>query len=338
MSNRVLILGMGGTFGTAAARAFRAAGWHVDRYHRGTDMAIAARGTRWIVNAMSPPNYHDWAGQIPEITTQVLAAAKTSGASVMVPGNVYVYGREPGPWGADTPHHPCTRKGRIRAEMEARYRDAAESDERSIVFLRAGDFSQPDAPQTLLNRVVLKDLKKGRITAMGKPDAAHVWADLEDLTQIAVSLASSADQVPGFLDIGFSGTNFSPRDLAEEIGRQLVREIQIKPFPWWMLRLASPVWELGRELTEMRYLYDMSHSIDGARFAELFPDFTPKTLERVVFEHLYLRGMRVPDGNSTSTQTRRWAEARSTVSAMGSSGVGQNTPEAITARSREGST
>ncbi|KEP68908.1 epimerase [Thioclava dalianensis] len=306
MSRRVLILGMGGQFGSAAARSFRAAGWNVDRYHRGTDIGIAARGARWIINAMNPPNYHDWDTQIPKITSEVLAAARDSGASLMVPANVYVYGREPSPWGPETPHHACTRKGRIRAEMESRYRNYA-AEGNSVVMLRGGDFVNPESPQSLLNQVVLKDLRKGKITAMGKPEARRCYADLGDLTQIAVALADTADSLPGLLDLCYPGTVFSFRELADELGRQLGREISIKRFPWTMMSLASPVWELARELREMRYLYDMDHQIDGTEFADLFPDFEPKTLQRLVFEHLYLRGMKVvPDAqgaSAMSTQT-----------------------------------
>lgn len=304
MTRRVLILGMGGLFGSAAAKSFRAAGWDVDRYRRGTDMSIAARGARWIVNAMNPPNYHDWAGEIPKITSQVLSAARDSGASVMVPGNVYVYGREPSPWSASTPHHPCTRKGRIRAEMEARYRAHAE-DGNSVVILRGGDFISAEAPGTLLNRVMLKDLRKGKITTLGKPDARRTYADLDDMTRIAVRLAETGDEAPGLLDLGFPGTVFSTRELADELARQMGREIAIKRFPWTALLLASPVWELARELREMRYLFDMGHEIDGRDFTARFPDFTPKTLQRTVFEHLYMRGLKVlPDqGKAMSTQT-----------------------------------
>ncbi|OOY03563.1 hypothetical protein BMI87_16180 [Thioclava sp. F28-4] len=304
MNRRVLILGMGGLFGSAAARSFRAAGWDVDRYRRGTDMAIAARGARWIVNAMNPPNYHDWANQIPQITKQVLAASRDSGASVMVPGNVYVYGREPSPWSASTPHHACTRKGKIRAEMEARYRAHAEEG-RSVAILRGGDFINAEAPDTLLNRVMLKDLRKGKITSLGKPDAQRVYADLEDMTRIAVQLAETEDHTPGLLDLGFPGTRFSARELAEEFSSQMGRDISIKKFPWTALLLASPAWELARELREMRYLFDMSHEIDGTDFHARFPEFTPKTLQRVVFEHLYIRGLKVvPDqGNAMSSHT-----------------------------------
>ena len=103
MTRTVLILGASGGFGSAAAKAFDAAGWQVQRFRRGSDMTAAAQGAALIVNAMNPPDYHDWARQIPAITASVMAAARASGARVLIPGNVYVYGDQPGPWSASTP-------------------------------------------------------------------------------------------------------------------------------------------------------------------------------------------------------------------------------------------
>ena len=162
---KVLVAGASGNFGAAAAAAFAGAGWEVKAYQRGTDMTAAALGCDVIVNALNPPMYHDWARLIPAITTEVLAAARASGATVIVPGNVYVYGREPGPWGADTPHRPCSRKGAIRAEMEARYKASG----LPVIVLRGGDFIDAGSAGTFLNMVTLKGLEKGKLQVAGDP-------------------------------------------------------------------------------------------------------------------------------------------------------------------------
>ena len=131
MAQTALVLGASGGFGGQVASALKSAGWTVRRYRRGTDMAAAAKGADLIVNGLNPPAYHDWDRLIPEITISVLAAGKASGATLLVPGNVYPYGTEPGPWNAETPHRPTSRKGHIRAEMEARYRDASAHGQRT---------------------------------------------------------------------------------------------------------------------------------------------------------------------------------------------------------------
>ena len=281
MTRTVLILGASGGFGSAAASAFDTAGWQVRRYRRGSDMAAAARGARLIVNAMNPPDYHDWARQVPAITDAVMAAARSSGARVLIPGNVYVYGDQPGPWSEATPHRPVSRKGAIRAEMEARWRDS----DLPVTILRAGDFVDGGRPGLVFDRVVLKDLAKGRITALGDASAVRAHAYLPDLAHAAVALADQPD-LPAFADIPFPGHAFSLTELAAEIAQQTGRAPAIRAFPWWALRLAAPVWELARELGEMRYLYDHPHRLDGARLAALLPAFRTTPFAEVVAGHL----------------------------------------------------
>ena len=48
------------------------------------------------------------------------------------------------------------------------------------------------------------------------------------------------------------------------------------------MRLAAPVWEMARELLEMRYLHNLPHSLDPAPLAAILPDFKPLGFEQVM--------------------------------------------------------
>jgi nucleoside-diphosphate-sugar epimerase len=296
MSRTALVLGASGHSGGAMATAFATAGWQVRRYARGTDIAAAARGADLIVNAMNPPAYHDWARQIPAITELAMTAARASGARVLIPGNVYVYGTEPAPWSAATPHRPVSRKGTIRAQMEGAWRASG----LPVTILRAGDFLDPGHPGLMMDRVVLKDLARGRIATPGPAEALHAWAYLPDYARAAVALADRPD-LPRFADIPFPGHAFSIQDLAAELARQTGRTLRLTAFPWWQLRLAAPFWELARELGEMRYLWDHPHSLDGATLAALLPDFRPTPLAEVIAAQLAALGARPPLHLATNT-------------------------------------
>ena len=295
----VLVLGSNGLFGSHAAAAFAAAGWHVRRYTRGDDMTSAAMGADVIVNALNPPNYHDWARLIPQITDQVIAAGLASGATVLVPGNVYVYGTEPGPWNADTPHRPVSRKGAIRMRMEADYRAAANRGLRTII-LRGGDFLAPGSGRSVMDILVLKHLAKGRVTAVGDPSARRAYAYLPDMARAGVALTELRDSLPAFADIPFAGDVFSIEDLTRSLERLSGRNLRIVPFPWLVMRLAAPVWELARELLEMRYLYNLPHALDPAPLRNLLPEFGQTPLDTILGRHL-------PEaqGKAMSTQTGR---------------------------------
>lgn len=292
MSRTALVLGASGGFGGQVALALHTAGWTVRRYQRGTDMADAAKGASLIVNGLNPPAYHDWDRLIPEITASVLAAGRASGATLLVPGNVYPYGTEPGPWNADTPHRPVSRKGRVRAEMEARYRDA--TGQRTIL-LRGGDFLLPEAPQMLMNRVILGKIAKGVVTALGDPDALHAYAYLPDMARAAVQLVAPGDALPAYADIPFGGHTFTITDLAARISRLTGRPIRMKRFPTWLFTVTSPFWELARELREMLYLSSFPHQLDPAPLLRWLPDWQDTALDEVIRRHL--------QGRVISTQT-----------------------------------
>ena len=300
MTQTALVLGASGGFGGQVALALRAAGWRVERYKRGTDMAAAARGAALIVNGLNPPGYHDWARLIPEITGSVLAAGKASGATLLVPGNVYPYGMQPGPWGPDTPHRPNSRKGRIRAGMEASFRAAAEVGQRTIL-VRGGDFLLPEAPQMLMNRMILSKVTKGRITALGDPKALHAYAYLPDMARAAVGLAGLGEALPAYSDIPFAGHAFTISDLAARVARLTGKPMKVAQFPLWFFTLASPFWELARELREMLYLNSYPHQMEAETLRHWLPDYRDTPLDEVIGRHLKASGQ----GIVTSTQTGR---------------------------------
>jgi nucleoside-diphosphate-sugar epimerase len=270
MTKSALILGANGKIGTYSSRAFAAAGWNVRHYDRKTDnMAHAAEGVEVIVNGLNPPNYHNWDQLVPEITRQVIDAAEASGATVLIPGNVYNFGAEGGEWSETTPHRPNTRKGRIREEMERRY---AASRAQTIV-LRAGNFITSDRRDDVLGLVYLRQLSRGRVMLPGAPEAMQAFCYVPDWARAAVALSERRSALDHFEDVPFPGHSFNAGYLRAWLSARLGHELAFSRFPWWVFSLASPFWELARELSEMRYLWNTSHTLSGAKLARLLPDF-----------------------------------------------------------------
>lgn len=282
MTQTVLILGGKGKIGTHAAQAFWNAGWQVRIYDRSTDMAQAAMGADVIVNGLNPPNYHNWAKLIPAITAQVIAAAKASGATVIIPGNVYNYEGVGGEWSEHTPQRPHTRKGNIRVQME---RDYAASGVQTII-LRAGNFIDPDHNRDIMGLFLMAGIAKGKLTAPGPKDVVTTYCYLPDWAQAAVMLAKKRVELARLEDVPFPGHAFSIEELRATVQQALGRPVRLSPFPWWLMAMASPVWELARELTEMRYLWNNFHTMSGTKLARLLPDFRPTDLRAVMLAGL----------------------------------------------------
>lgn len=283
MKQTVLILGGTGKIGSRAADAFWDAGWEVRHYDRKTgDMVKAAKGADVIINGLNPPAYHDWERTIPEITSQVIAAAKASGATVIIPGNIYNFGDQPGLLDENTPQIASTKKGRVRIEMEQTYRASGVK----TIVLRAGNFIDPAGNGDIMSMLMMRDIKKGRITAAADPKTLQAYAYVPDWGRAAVKLAEKREALAQFEDVPFPGHAFTTVDLQACVSHHTGRKIKITRFPWWLMTLLSPFWELAREMREMRYLYAMPHQVGAEKFNRLLPEFTPSDLDDVMLAGL----------------------------------------------------
>ena len=159
MTRTVLILGANGRFGRAATQAFAIAGWQVHAATRtgntpkmeritplacdvmNRDSVIAAsQGVDVIVHAVNPA-YPDWAKMMPVHTDNIIAAGLATGATVMVAGNVYVFGENAAEvYEESNAFAPTTRKGALRVTMETAF-EAAAVDGLRTVILRGGILS-----------------------------------------------------------------------------------------------------------------------------------------------------------------------------------------------------
>ncbi len=279
MPRNVLILGATGRFGRAVFHAFQVAGDHVTAFDRKKDdLMRSAIGKDLIVVGWNPA-YPDWAAQVPRLHAQVIAAARASGATVIVPGNVYVFGAEtPPPWSERSPHLAQNPLGRIRIAMEEAYRASGVK----TILLRAGDFLDTEASGNWFDAVMTAKLAKGKFVYPGNPDIPHAWAYLPDMARAAVALANQAGSLPDFADVPFPGYTLTGRELHAAVNACLAKSTDLRPMSWLPLQLARPFWPMGRCLLEMRYLWNTAHRLDGSHIRSQLPDFKETPLSEAL--------------------------------------------------------
>jgi len=305
MSGTVIVPGAKGRFGRAAVDAFAAAGWRVRAFARSWEgvaeragvasiagdafdasaLASAAKGCDVIVNALNPP-YPRWMRDLPRFTAAVIEAAKASGATVMLPGNVYNYGEGmPARLGEDTPHAPTSRKGRLREEMEQAYARAGDDGVRTII-LRAGDFLEREKTGNWFDAYIAANVAKGRVMYPGPLDRIHAWAYLPDMARAMVGLAEKRAGFAVFERFGFPGHALTGQALVDAMVRATGRSLKVGGLPWPMIRLLGLVVPQMREVAEMAYLWRTPHEIDGGKLAAALPDFKATPLETAIADAL----------------------------------------------------
>jgi nucleoside-diphosphate-sugar epimerase len=132
------------------------------------------------------------------------------------------------------------------------------------IILRAGDFFG-GGHGSWLDLVIAKEIGRGHLTYPGPIDLIHPWAYLPDLASTLVRLAGIRDRLGRFETFGFPGHAVTGREFTTAIARANGRGLQIKRMSWWLIHALGPLVPLSRELSEMAYLWNEPHRIDGAK-------------------------------------------------------------------------
>jgi nucleoside-diphosphate-sugar epimerase len=294
-----LVIGANGGIGRESALALQRHGWQVRalvrtppaerdalgmRWIQGdamnaNDVLAAAKGARLIVHAVNPPGYRGWEKVVLPMLDHSIAAAKANGARIVLPGTVYNFGPDAFPLlREDSPQHPHTRKGEIRAEMERRLAAAARDGMRTLV-LRCGDFLGPQARNTWFAQGLFQPGKPANVMRYpGDYTIGHAWAYLPDVGETIATLLDREAELAAFESFHFGGYWVDSRAMADAVRRATDNpHLRLKHFPWWLTALLAPFVETMREVRKMRYLWKGPVQLDDRKLVAFlgFKPYTP---------------------------------------------------------------
>jgi nucleoside-diphosphate-sugar epimerase len=302
----VAILGAAGRNGDAVARAFLKAGWRVRGIARGVKastlapgvepvtadafdragLVAACAGADVIVHALNPA-YDDWNRTVMPLAENVLAAAQAAGATVMIPGNVYNYGTTIGIDTKETdPVNGDTGKGRLRIDMEGLFERAAHEKGVRTIVIRAGDFFGGSRPESWLDLMILKELKKDRFTWPGPWRTVHAFAYLPDLGETFARVAEKRDDLAPFAALNFRGYAVTGEQMLAATEKAVGRPLKRAGVPWTLLRLIGLFNGVLREVVKMSYLWRVPHSLDNAKLEALIGPEPHRPLETALTESI----------------------------------------------------
>jgi nucleoside-diphosphate-sugar epimerase len=278
--------------------------WHAGDAMNAADVAQAARGVELIVHAVNPPGYRDWNKLVLPMLDNTIAAARSVGARIVLPGTVYNYGPDALPLLHETsPQRPLTRKGAIRVEMERHLELAAKDGVRSLI-LRCGDFFGPQAGNNWFAAMVKPGKPVRSVTYPGRRNLPHAWAYLPDVGETVARLLERESDLAVFERFHFAGHWVDGNTMTDAI-RHAVGDPQlsVRSFPWWLVTLASPFVKLFRELREMHYLWQQPLQLDNRKLVNLLGSEPRTSLDQATRETLL--GLRCLDNVTSNPDTPR---------------------------------
>ena len=322
-NKQVLVLGATGGVGSEVARLLMRRGWQVTALHRNPeqlkdksaahfwlagdamnreDVVQAAAGKQVIVHAVNPPGYRDWEKLVLPMIENSIAAARASGARILLPGTVYNFGPDSFPEiEENAAQFPITKKGKIRVELEHRLRLAASQGVKSLI-VRAGDFFGPKAANNWFSQGLVKPSQPVKtVSYPGKAGIGHQWAYLPDVAETMVRLLERENEMEAFARFHMEGH-------WDHDGTQMVdaiRRVSAQPalktswFPWPVFRLLAPFQQTLKEMLEMRYLWQTPVRMRNDKLVKFLGEEPRTALDAAVRTSLIGMGCIKPELAST---------------------------------------
>jgi nucleoside-diphosphate-sugar epimerase len=145
-------------------------------------------GASTLVNTTWPP-YDRWPEEFPPLAAALLTTVERTGASYVMIGNTYGYGRVNGRFTEDLPMAPTTRKGRVRAQIWLDALASHEAGRSRVTEVRASAFLGAGAG-SLYNMMVTAPILAGEPASFpGDLDAPKTWSYVGDVARTAVAAA-----------------------------------------------------------------------------------------------------------------------------------------------------
>jgi len=192
--------------GRTAAGARAHATWVAGDATNASDVRRAAEAVQAIIHAVNPPGYRNWGKLVLPMIDNSIAAAKATGARIVLPGTIYNYGYDAFPdLNEDSPQHPVTEKGRIRVELEGRLETGSRAGAPALI-VRFGDFFGPAPGNHWFSQGLVTPGKRlTAITYPGRRGVGHAWAYLPDAGETIAGLLGRSDELEPFARFHFAG-------------------------------------------------------------------------------------------------------------------------------------
>jgi nucleoside-diphosphate-sugar epimerase len=211
-----------------------------------------------------------WAAQWPVIMQNVINLAKETGARLIFFDNVYMYGLVNGPMKEDTPYHPCSVKGEIRARIATQLMDEAKAGNIKASIARAADFYGTDNQNSFFDMMVLNAYAQGKGAQwLGSAARLHNFSYIPDMGKAMYLLGQhpesdnqiwhmpTAQPLTGkqFIDLAAAAYHTSPKYLA--VNKAML----------WLYGLFN---KNVMGTVEMYYQYNHDYIFDSSKFEKAF--------------------------------------------------------------------
>lgn len=231
----------------------------VRRAVAGADVAFLLAGLKYDLAV--------WREFWPRIMRNAIEACKSASTRLVFFDNVYMYGRVQGPMTEETPFHPCSRKGEIRAAIATMLLDEMAAGRLTAMIARAADFYGPGVRTGIPNILVFDKLAKGATPMwMGSDSVKHSFTYTPDAARALLALMESPGAWNQTWHVPTAPNPPTGKEFIELAAREYGRPPKYRVLGRTMTRIAGWFDSNVREMVEMLYQNEHDYIFDSTKF------------------------------------------------------------------------
>lgn len=250
---------------------FSGAEWKGADLKNGRAVMEAVKGSSVIyMTAGLKYNKKVWAAEWPLIMENLIAAAKETRARLIFFDNVYAYGHVKGSMTEDTPYHPTSKKGEIRARIATRLMEEAGKGNIKACIARAADFYGAETLNSFFDSMVLKKFSEGKKALwLGDPQSKHSFTYVPDAGKAMYMLGKNREADGQVWHVPTAGALTGKQfiETAAQVFGVPPRYSSVNRFMLDLVGLFQPV--IG-ETSELYYQYRYDYVFNSDKFEKTF--------------------------------------------------------------------
>jgi nucleoside-diphosphate-sugar epimerase len=212
-----------------------------------------------------------WAELWPRMMANTIEACKRTGARLIFFDNVYMYGRVAGAMTEETPFHPSSRKGEIRAKIATVLADEWRAGNLTAMIARSADFYGPKARNGIPNVMVFEPMgKKQAAMCLVNDGLAHSYSYTPDAGRALVELADTESAWNQTWHLPTHPEALTGKQFIEQAAQAMGVAAKYRVLSPWMVRMTGLFNPTVGEVHEMLYQNDSPYLFDSSKYARAF--------------------------------------------------------------------
>jgi len=213
----------------------------------------------------------EWRALWPRIMRNAIEGAKRANARLVFFDNVYMYGKVEGVMTEQTPFHPCSKKGEIRAQIATMLLNEMKTGNLTALIARSADFYGARARTGIPNVLVFDKLAKGaKASWLANDSVKHSFTFTSDAARSLVLLAESENAWNQTWHVPTAPDPPTGKQFIELVAKEFRTQPKYRVLTRPMLRVAGWFDTTVRELYEMLYQYEFDYIFDSTKFTTAF--------------------------------------------------------------------